>query len=207
MRRVVLLVLILGACTVSAWGKTFQMDRRGDAVVKVDKVGGEYKVTCTFSPQTKFEDAINAKFNDARGDSLCKRGLARYLNVGTNDLFTVSGLHLLAPVKQDGDKLRYSFAVPVDGCKVEVGAAKPKVVPQPVVTNVVPQAVAPSIQTNVNSQVQTPSVQTNAAPQAVAPSIQTNAAPQVEKTVEPAAATNGAPAAVQAAKVEISEKQ
>ena len=151
-------VLILGACTVTVWGKTFQMARRGDAVVKVDKVGGVYKVTCVFSPQTKFDDAINAKFNDARGDSLCKRGLARYLNVGTNDLFSVSGLHVLAPVKRDGDKLHYSFAVPVDGCKVEAGAAKPKVAPKPVDPG-------------------TP------------------------------AATNGAPVAVPAAKVEISEKQ
>ena len=150
--------LLFGACAVSAWGTVFQMDRRGDAVVEVDKVGGEYKVTCTFSPQTKFDSAVNAKFNDARGDSLCKRGLACYLNVGTNDLFSVSGLHVLAPVKRDGDKLHYSFAVPVDGCKVEAGAAKPKVAPKPVDPG-------------------TP------------------------------AATNGAPVAVPAAKVEISEKQ
>ena len=120
--------LLFGACAVSAWGTVFQMDRRGDAVVEVDKVGGEYKVTCTFSPQTKFDSARNAKFNDAKGDSLCKKGIARYLGVGADDAFSVSGLYSAAPVKKDGGKLRYSFAVPVAGCRIEGVAARQKAV-------------------------------------------------------------------------------
>lgn len=138
MRRTIF-TLFFGVCAVSASGEVFQMDSRGDAFVEVSQVGGEYKVVCTFSPQTKFDSAINAKFNDAKGDSLCQKGIARYLNVGTNDQFSISGLYSAAPVKSDGDKLRYSFAVPVAGCKVKVGAAKPKVLPQSVVTDVIPQ--------------------------------------------------------------------
>ena len=134
--RQVLFALFLGACAVSAWGKVFHMDSRGDAAVEVNKIGGEYKVICTFSPQTKFDSAINAKFNDAKGDSLCKKGIMRYLNAGTNDLISVSGLYSAAPVKQRGGKLCYSFAVPVSGCKVMAGAAKPKVVSQPIAKNV-----------------------------------------------------------------------
>lgn len=134
--RQVLFTLFFGACAVSAWGKAFLMDSRGDASVEVNVVGGEYKVICTFSPQTKFDSAINAKFNDAKGDSLCKKGIMRYLNAGADDLLSVSGLYSAAPVKRSGGKLRYSFAVPVSGCKVMAGAAKPKVVSKPIAKNV-----------------------------------------------------------------------
>lgn len=138
MRRTIF-TLCFGVCAVSASGEVFQMDSRGDAFVEVNQVGGEYKVVCTFSPQTKFDSAINAKFNDAKGDSLCKKGIARYLNVGTNDQFSISGLYSTAPVKNDGGKLRYSFAVPVTGCQVEFSVAKPKVLPQSAVTDAIPQ--------------------------------------------------------------------
>ena len=154
-----ILTVLLAASAVSAWGNVYQMGPRGDAEVRIDKIGDEYKVVCTFSPQTKFDSAINAKFNDAKGDSLCKKGLARYLNVGSNDLFSISGLYSAAPVKKDGGKLRYSFAVPVAGCKVEVGVAEPKIVSKQAVKNV-PMA------TNVAHQVPSAMVKTNAAPQA-----------------------------------------
>lgn len=133
--RQVLVTLFL-SCAVSAWGKVFYMDSLGDAAVEVNKSGGEYKVICTFSPQTKFDSAVNAKFNDAKGDSLCKKGIMRYLNAGTNDLLSISGLYSLAPVKNCGNKLRYTFAVPVSGCKVVAGAAKPKEVSMPIAKNV-----------------------------------------------------------------------
>lgn len=139
MRRTIF-TLCFGVCAVSALGEVFQMDSRGDAFVEVNQVGDEYKVICTFSPQTKFDSAINAKFNDAKGDSLCKKGIARYLNVGTNDQFSISGLYSAAPVKSDGSKLRYTFAAPVAGCQVETGVAKPKTLPQSVVTDAIPQA-------------------------------------------------------------------
>ena len=144
--RQVLVTLFFAVCAVSARGKVFHMDSRGDAAVEVNESGGEYKVICTFSPQTKFDSAINAKFNDAKGDSLCKKGIMRYLNAGTNDFLSISGLYSLAPVKNCGGKLRYSFAVPVAGCKVMVGAAKPKAVHEtavgsiPATTSVTPKA-------------------------------------------------------------------
>lgn len=75
-------------------------------------------MTCTFRPQTKFDPAVNAKFNDAKGDSLCKKGLARYLKVGTNETLAVFGQYSAAPVATVGDRLCYSFGVPVAGCEV-----------------------------------------------------------------------------------------
>lgn len=70
----------------------------------------------------------------------------RYLNAGTNDLLSISGLYSVAPVKNVGGKVRYAFAVPVAGCEIMVGAAPPKTVPGtavndvPVVTNAAPGA-------------------------------------------------------------------
>lgn len=107
-------------CAITVWGDVFQMDRKGDTIVEVRKSDNEYKVTCKFKPQMKLDKAINAKFNDAKGDSLCKKGLARYLKVATNELLTVSGLYSAAPVKTVDEKLCYSFGVPISGCKVEV---------------------------------------------------------------------------------------
>lgn len=123
MRRL-MVVLFFGLSVATSWGSVFKMGLRGDAEVEINQVGGEYKVFCTFPPQTKFDSAVNAKFNDAKGDSLCKKGLARYLNVGTNDWLSISGLYSASPVKKIDGKLRYAFAVPVTGCKIEVGAAK-----------------------------------------------------------------------------------
>ena len=110
------------------------MDRKGDAVVEVQKSANEYKVTCKFSPQTKFDKAINAKFNDTKGDSLCKKGLARYLKVATNETLTVAGLYSAAPVKTVGEKLCYSFGVPISGCKVQKVEIKPKPTVEPAKT-------------------------------------------------------------------------
>lgn len=180
MKRVIL-ALSLGACVVSVWGKVFQMDSRGDAVVEVNKVGGEYKIVCTFSPQTKFDNAINAKFNDAKGDSLCKKGIARYLGVGTNDQFSISGLYSVAPVKNNGGKLRYAFAVPVSGCKVEVGAAERKVVSK-------------------SQNKSAPVVACVAPPTKVLP-VKTNVVPRTEKAVKPVPMTSGEAAKAPAAKV------
>ena len=178
MKRIRLTLTVLwGACAVSSWGSVYQMGPRGDAKVEVNKVGGELKVICTFSPQTKFDSAINAKFNDAKGDSLCKKGIARYLNVGSNDLFSISGLYSAAPVKKDGGKLRYSFAVPVAGCRVVAGSAKPKIVSRQAVKNA-PKA------TNVNRRVQSALVKTNAASQTEKVPL-----PAVEPKVTPSKAT------------------
>ena len=114
------------AFAITALGETFQMDRKGDAIVDVQESDNEYKVTCKFKPQTKFDKAINAKFNDAKGDSLCKKGLIRFLKVATNESLTVSGLYSAAPVKTVGERLCYSFCVPVSGCKVVKVIAKSK---------------------------------------------------------------------------------
>lgn len=113
------------AFAITALGETFQMDRKGDAIVEVQESDNEYKVTCKFKPQTKFDKAINAKFNDAKGDSLCKKGLIRFLKVATNESLTVSGLYSAAPVETVGERLCYSFSVPVSGCKVVKVVAKP----------------------------------------------------------------------------------
>ena len=107
------------------------MDRKGDTIVEVQKSAKEYKVTCKFRPQTKFDKAINAKLNDVKGDSLCKKGLARYLKVATNESLTVAGLYSAAPVKTVGERLCYSFGVPVSGCKVVKAEAKPKQLVEP----------------------------------------------------------------------------
>ena len=114
------------SCAITAWGDVFQMDRKGDAVVEVQKSANEYKVTCKFRPQTKFDKAINAKINDTKGGDLCKKGLARYLKVATNETLVVSGLYSAAPVKTTGERMYYSFGVPVSGCKVLKSEAKPK---------------------------------------------------------------------------------
>ena len=118
--------LVTFSCAITAWGEIFQMDRKGDTIVEVQKSANEYKVTCKFRPQTKFDKAINAKFNDAKGDSLCKKGLARYLKVATNESLTVAGLYSAAPVEMVGERLCYSFGVPVSGCKVLKVNVKPK---------------------------------------------------------------------------------
>ena len=117
--------LTVFSCAITAWGEIFQMDRKGDTIVEVQKSSNEYKVTCKFRPQTKFDKAINAKFNDAKGDSLCKKGLARYLKVATNESLTVAGLYSAAPVETEGERLCYSFGVPVTGCKVQKADVKP----------------------------------------------------------------------------------
>lgn len=114
------------SCAITVLGETFQMDRKGDAIVEVQKSGNEYRVTCKFRPQTKFDKAINAKFNDAKGDSLCKKGLARYLKVATNESLVVAGLYSAAPVETEGERLCYSFGVPVSGCNVRKADVKPK---------------------------------------------------------------------------------
>ena len=119
------------SCAVTAWGEVFQMDRKGDTIVEVRKSANEYKVTCKFKPQTKFDKAINAKFNDAKGDSLCKKGLMRYLKVATNESLSVSGLYSAAPVETEGERLCYSFGVPVSGCKVMKVEAQPKPLVEP----------------------------------------------------------------------------
>ena len=105
--KILMIGLTVFFCAVSAWGEVFQMDRKGDTIVEVQKSANEYKVTCKFRPQTKFDKAINAKFNDAKGDSLCKKGLARYLKVATNESLTVSGLYSAAPVKTVDERLCY----------------------------------------------------------------------------------------------------
>ena len=116
--KILMMGLTVISCAITAWGDIFQMDRKGDAIVEVRKSANEYKVTCKFRPQTKFDKAVNAKFNDAKGDSLCKKGLARYLKVATNEVLTVAGLYSAAPVETVGERLCYSFGVPVSGCKV-----------------------------------------------------------------------------------------
>ena len=124
--KVLMIGLTVFSCAIAAWGEVFQMDRKGDTTVEVQKSANEYKVTCKFKPQTKFDKAVNAKFNDAKGDSLCKKGLARYLKVATNEVLAVSGLYSAAPVETDGERLCYSFGVPVSGCKVMKEDVKPK---------------------------------------------------------------------------------
>ncbi len=124
--KILMIGLTVISCAITAWGEVFQMDRKGDTIVEVRKSANEYKVTCKFRPQTKFDKAINAKFNDAKGDSLCKKGLARYLKVATNESLTVAGLYSAAPVETVGDRLCYSFGVPVSGCKVLKADVKPK---------------------------------------------------------------------------------
>lgn len=129
--RMLIICLTVFSCAITAWGEVFQMDRKGDAIVEVQKSANEYKVTCKFRPQTKFDKAINAKFNDAKGDSLCKKGLARYLKVATNESLTVSGLYSAAPVETVGERLCYSFGIPVSGCKVQKADVKPKLSSEP----------------------------------------------------------------------------
>jgi hypothetical protein len=124
--KMLMMGLTVISCAITAWGDIFQMDRKGDAIVEVRKSANEYKVTCKFRPQTKFDKAVNAKFNDAKGDSLCKKGLARYLKVATNEVLTVAGLYSAAPVETVGERLCYSFGVPVSGCTVEKADVKPQ---------------------------------------------------------------------------------
>ena len=134
--KTLLINLAILVCAISVAGETFQMDRKGDTVVEVGESAGEYKVICKFKPQTKFDKAVNAKFNDAKGDSLCKKGLARYLKLATNETLTVSGLYSAAPVSTAGDRLCYSFGVPVTGCnvtKIEVKPAEPQEAPNPAI--------------------------------------------------------------------------
>ena len=134
--KILMIGLTVFSCAITALGETFQMDRKNDAIVEVQKLATEYKVTCRFSPQTKFDKAINAKFNDAKGDSLCKKGLARYLKVATNETLVISGLYSVAPVETMGEKLCYYFGVPISGCnvvKVEVKPPKPIVPEKPAV--------------------------------------------------------------------------
>ena len=81
--------------------------------------------------EQEVQDQINAKVNDVKGDSLCKKGLARYLKVAPNESLAVAGLYSAAPVKTVGERLCYSFGVPVSGCKVHKAEAKPKQAVEP----------------------------------------------------------------------------
>ena len=168
--KTLMIGLAVLSCAAAAWGETFQMDRKGDSTVEVKKTSGEYRVTCTFSPQTKFDPAVNARFNDAKGDSLCKKGLMRYLKVATNETLAIAGQYAAAPVETVGGKLRYSFGVPVSGCQVEKIVVRPKPQPKPTVqpvvasTNPVP-VVSPVLEKSTNA---VPEAAPQAAP-AVAP--------------------------------------
>ena len=124
--KMLMIGLTVFTFAITALGEVFHMNRNGDEIVEVQESDNEYKVTCKFKPQTKFDNAINAKFNDAKGDSLCKKGLIRYLKVAKNETLTVSGLYSAAPVATIGESLCYSFGVPVSGCKVVKAVAKPK---------------------------------------------------------------------------------
>ena len=167
------------SCAITVFGETFQMDRKGDAIVEVQKSGNEYRVTCKFRPQTKFDKAINAKFNDAKGDSLCKKGLARYLKVATNESLTVAGLYTAAPVETEGERLCYSFGVPIAGCKVTKAEAKPKPAVEPKKPAVVAEAKPkPAVETNkpavVAESKPQPSVETKKPEAKPQPSVETN---------------------------------
>ena len=157
------------SCALVGWGETFKMDRKGETTVEVKKSAGEYKVTCRFKPQTKFDKAVNAKLNDAKGDSLCKKGLARYLNVATNETLIVSGQYSVAPVKMEGERLYYSFGVPVSGCSIEKVVTRPK-------PRVVPETPAVGIP-------ETPQTTANAAPVQKVREIKQQEAPTPPKTV------------------------
>jgi len=124
--KVLMVVLTIFSCAIAAWGEVFQMDRKGETTVEVNKSAGEYRVTCKFRPQTRFDKAVNAKFNDAKGDSLCKKGLARYLKISANETLIVSGQYSAAPVETAGGRLCYSFGVPISGCKVSQVETKQK---------------------------------------------------------------------------------
>lgn len=113
-------------CAFTSWCEVFQMERKGESTVEVAKAGGEYRVTCRFKPQAKFDKAVNARFNDAKGDSLCKKGLARFLKVSKDETLTVSGLYSAAPVETAGGRMCYSFGVPISGCKVAKTRCKQK---------------------------------------------------------------------------------
>ena len=147
MKVLVLACAVLSHALVSS-GEIFQFDRKGETTVEVKKSAVEYKVTCRFKPQTKFDKAVNAKFNDVKGDSLCKKGLARYLNVATNETLIVSGQYSVAPVKTEGERLCYSFGVPVSGCSIEKVVTKPK----PLVVPVTPAVGIPeTLRTTTNA--------------------------------------------------------
>lgn len=135
--RTFLIGLVLCAGAFSVRGAVFQMDRKGDAIVEVVEAGNEYRVTCRFSPQTKFRNDVNARLNDSKGDSLCKKGIARYLNASPKDVISISGQYSKAPVTSVGGKLCYSYGVPLVGCKIEVAgdAKRQEIAPElPVVT-------------------------------------------------------------------------
>lgn len=168
MKTLVFACVVL-SCALVCWGETFQMDRKGETTVEVKKSAGEYKVTCRFKPQTRFDKAVNAKFNDAKGDSLCKRGLARYLNVATNETLIVSGQYSVAPVKTEGGRLCYFFGVPVYGCSIEKVVTKPK----PLVVPETPVVGIP----------ETPRTATNAAPVQKIREIKQQEEPTPPKTV------------------------
>jgi len=116
--KVLMIGLMIFSCAIAACGEVFQMDRKGEATVEVVKYCGEYRIVCKFKPQTKFDKAVNARFNDARGDSLCKKGLARFFKVATNETLAISGQYVIAPVETIGERLCYSFGVPISGCKI-----------------------------------------------------------------------------------------
>jgi len=122
--KALMMGLLVFSCAFVARGEVFQMDRKGETTVEVKKSADEYRVVCKFRPQTKFDKAVNAKFNDAKGDSLCKKALARYLKVSAHDTLMISGQYSAAPVETVGERLRYSFGVPISGCKVSKAETK-----------------------------------------------------------------------------------
>lgn len=148
--KVLMMYLTIFSCALTGFGEVFRMDQKGDATVEVKKSANEYRVICRFKPQTKFDKAKNARFNDAKGDSLCKKGLARFLNVAADETLAVSGLYSVAPVEKTGDRLSYFFGVPVSGCMVVKAGIrrKPSVetVGSAVVASVTP-SVAPALET------------------------------------------------------------
>ncbi|MGN0833462.1 MAG: hypothetical protein ACI4RD_07415 [Kiritimatiellia bacterium] len=110
--------LLIFSWAIAARGEVYPMDRKGDAAVEVKKSGDEYRVVCRFRPQTRFDEAVNARFNDMKGDSLCKQGLARYLKVAADETLVISGQYAAAPVEVTDGRMCYSFGVPIAGCKI-----------------------------------------------------------------------------------------
>lgn len=84
--------------------------------VKVIPVDNKLRIICVFPGKTAFAPDKNAKINAAKADSLCRRGISRFIKLSAGMELEISGLSLVTRTRT-GNLEKWIFEVPRNGIK------------------------------------------------------------------------------------------
>ena len=84
--------------------------------VKVIPVDNKLRIVCVFPGKTAFAPDKNAKINAAKADSLCRRGISRFIKLSAGMELEISGLSLITRTRT-GNLEKWIFEVPRNGVK------------------------------------------------------------------------------------------